>query len=195
MQSYFRDCITGDFIAALEKELKMPLDITQQAAVLHIAENADALTVTDPRHVAYMLATAYHEARFLPIREIRAKRGTSIWAMQERYWPSGYYGRGLCQLTWKKNYEKFSPIVGQDLVAEPDRVLDVVVSAQILVHGMVHGLFSGKKLADYIPPPPALPDWLRARRTVNGDFQADRVADVAQRILAILVTSIERKIV
>jgi len=166
--------------------LKMKFNADQAAAVRHIIAFAAREGCTDLRQIAYMLATAYHEARFLPIREIRAKKGTAVWKMQEKYWHSGYYGRGLCQLTWKKNYQKFQDLLGLPLMDNPDLVLDVKVSAEILVVGMLRGLFSGVALPRYFPPAPAAPLWLSARRTVNGTFQAEKVADAARKIYVLL---------
>ncbi|MTV47149.1 glycoside hydrolase family 19 protein, partial [Streptococcus pneumoniae] len=89
--------------------------------------------------VAYMLATAYHECRFQAIKEIRAQPGTKIYDLQNRYWNTGFYGRGYIQLTWRKNYEKFSELLQQDFVGNPDLVLVPENAAKILVHGMVEG--------------------------------------------------------
>ena len=58
----------------------------------------------DVRHVAYALATVKHETAdtYHPIKEYRARAGSKGRANQDRYWLSGYYGRGYVQLTWKK---------------------------------------------------------------------------------------------
>jgi hypothetical protein len=63
----------------------------------------------DDRWLAYALGTAHHETdrTFGPIREYGRGRG-------KKYYP--YYGRGLVQLTWERNYRKMSPVVGVDLV-------------------------------------------------------------------------------
>src|SRR5688572_1078351 len=72
----------------------------------------------DVRHVAYALATIAHETAwtFLPIKEYRNKAGTRGRARQDRYWLTGYYGRGYVQLTWLANYQKASRKLGVDLV-------------------------------------------------------------------------------
>ena len=137
------------------RHFKMKITPVQSEAIRHILFFANREGCTDPRQIAYILATAYHEARFQPIPEIRAKPGTQVWKMQEEYWHTGYYGRGLCQLTWKKNYQKFQDLLGLPLVENPDLVLDVKVSAEILVIGMLRGLFSGVSLSRYFPPAPA----------------------------------------
>lgn len=185
----FAPLITDEFLASLASVFKMTLNETQAQSVRMIAHFADSEGCTDVRQLAYMLATAYHEARFLPIKERLAKPGTEIRRMQDRYWPSGYYGRGLCQLTWKKNYEKFAALLSLPLVEQPDLVLDVPVSAEILVVGMLRGLFSGKKLGRYFST--NKPDWLGARKTVNGTFRALWVADAAKLIFPLFVSKAE----
>src|SRR5262245_16389883 len=80
----------------------------------------------DRRWLAYVLATVFHEtARTMqPIREFARGRG-------KRY-GTIYYGRGFVQLTWEANYRKASAVVGIDLVAEPDRALELPIAAAIL---------------------------------------------------------------
>lgn len=173
------------WLASLARTLNMTLTRAQGDAVRLLAAESDAYSIKDPRQVAYILATCYHECRFKSIREIRAPRGSAVWKMQNRYWASGYYGRGFSQLTWEKNYKKFSPIVGIDLVDNPDFALRPNVGAKILVVGMKLGLFSGVGLDRYFPPGGGS-FWLAARRIVNGTFQADRVAAAAKKILPLL---------
>ena len=180
----FHELITDELLAAFCAEFKTTLTRAQGDAWRLIATEFDALAIKDVRMLSYVLGTCWHECRFRSIREIRALPGTSVFAMQEKYWHTGYYGRGYCQLTWKKNYAKFSPLVGRDLVKHPDDVLIPEVGAKILVHGMWFGMFSGKKLKDYFLPQGV--EWIKARRIVNGNFQADRVATSAKRILDLL---------
>jgi putative chitinase len=141
--------------------------------------------VTDPAQVAYIIGTAWHESRLKCIREIRAKPGTVVRTMQDRYWHTGYYGRGFVQLTWKRNYEKFSKLLGIDLVTNPDVVLNAEIGAKILVMGMRDGLFTGQKLAKWIAPGRE-PDWRNARRVVNGTFHAEYVTRAAVKVLPFL---------
>lgn len=185
----FQERITEEFLAGLARVLKMRLTRLQGDCIRLIATYADEYKIEDVKQVAYMLATCYHECRFKSIVEIRAQKGTSIYRMQNKYWASGYYGRGYVQLTWKQNYAKFTPIVGYDLVKFPNLVLRPQIGARILVVGMKDGLFSGKKLADYFPSKEAggPADWLNARRIVNGNFQDELVAKAAVKILGILL--------
>lgn len=108
---------------------------------------------------AYILATIHHETgvvrngqsqRFHPIKELRERSTSPRRANQDRYWLTGYYGRSFIQITWKRNYEKFAKILGIDLVGNPDLALDPEVGYQIATIGMRDGLFTGKKLSDFI---------------------------------------------
>ncbi len=133
----------------------------------------------DGRKLAYILALAWHECRLKPIREIRAKQGTDVYNIQNRYWSTGYFGRGFVQITWEKNYAKFTKIVGVDLVRNPDAALRPDIAAKIIVIGMMEGLFTGRKLSDYINESNA--DYYNARRTVGAINVAG--TDTAQLIV------------
>ncbi len=172
----FAQKICTTFLLKNEAEVKQAL-----ALLLTQCEKQD---VTMPEQVAYVLATVYHECRFRSIREIRAKAGTAVFKMQEKYWASGYYGRGYSQLTWEGNYRKFSAVVGIDLVKYPDEALRPEIGAHILVHGMRTGLFSGMSLGRCFVAGKE-PQWRRARSIVNGFFQWQKVADAAKKILVL----------
>ncbi|KAG0174996.1 hypothetical protein DFQ28_003422 [Apophysomyces sp. BC1034] len=109
--------------------------------------------------IAYILATAEHESYFRPIKEI-GDAG-------KPYAP--YYGRGYVQ------YGKFLHL---DLVTQPDLVLKEDVSRVILVHGMSHGWFTGKKLSAYIGGFDHR-DYVGARRIINGQDRAQDIAGLA----------------
>lgn len=100
--------------------------------------------ITNDLHKAYILGTAMHECGLIPISERKAAVGTTVWEKyQKKYWGTGYYGRGFVQLTHKDNYEKFSKLLGIDLVSKPDIALNADIAAKILVVGMRDGLFRG----------------------------------------------------
>ena len=73
--------------------------------------------------IAYVLATVQWETAqtFRPVRE-------AFWLSEDwrrrnlRYYP--YYGRGFVQITWKNNYEKYSKLLGVDLVNNPDLAME-----------------------------------------------------------------------
>jgi hypothetical protein len=187
------------FVARFNAAFRVKLNEEQSASVEVLLEEIERQEVSDKRQVAYILATAWHECRFLSVRERRARPTTpeqrQIWEWQNRYWLSGFYGRGFPQLTWEYNYRRFSPVVGIDLVKNPDEVLRPEIGAKILVFGMVNGSFtaprnsvqSKNRLSSYIQPGRE-PDFVNARRIVNGTFQAQTVASHAVKILEILVS-------
>jgi hypothetical protein len=102
---------------------------------------------------AYALATTYHEtaATMQPIREYGRGRG-------REYGRAGgdgqiAYGRGYVQLTWPDNYTKMDERLGLGgrLIADYDLALDPEIAARIMITGMAEGLFTGKKLSDFLP--------------------------------------------
>lgn len=127
----------------------------------------------DDRWLAYVLATTHHETdrTMQPIEEYGKGRG-------KRYAPR-YYGRGYCQLTWDYNYKRFGDLLGIDLLNRPELALEPKYAVPILFLGMTKGLYTGKKLGDYIVGDKT--DWKNARRIVNGTDKADLIADYARR--------------
>ncbi|MEL6558352.1 MAG: glycoside hydrolase family 19 protein [Bacteroidota bacterium] len=156
------------------------LSLLQMYSVDQIVKAFEKYGDGDPNKLAYILATAWHESRLKPIKEIRAKSGVTR-TRQDKYWPSGYYGRGFVQLTWKYNYAKMSKIVGVDLVKYPDKALNVPISAKILVYGMMNGTFTGKALGDYINSRQV--DFYMARKIVNGLDRAQLIQSHAQKLV------------
>ena len=135
---------------------------------------------TLPQELAYILATVEHETNgtFEPVVE-------SYWldnpdAYNKKHHPNyyPYYGRGFVQLTWLANYKKFSDILGVDLVANPELVLDPTNSAIILVYGFKFGSFTGKKLSDYVGAEKQ--DFVKARKCINGTDRAEHIAGLAK---------------
>jgi putative chitinase len=134
---------------------------------------------TDARFVAYALATAFHETDFTmePIPEWGRGRGRPYGVPCGPY-GHVYYGRGLIQLTWLKNYERAErEIPGSDLVRTPDNALKPNIAAEIMIRGMSEGWFTGKKLADYFTD--AQTDWVNARKIINGLDKAAQIAAYA----------------
>ncbi|MFO1141991.1 MAG: glycoside hydrolase family 19 protein [Amaricoccus sp.] len=180
----------GVFAGSLTRE--------QVAGIEGILDAMQAVGDGRAKTLAYALATAYHETgrKMVPVREgfassdegaIRAvaalarKRGAD--SAPARYGkPTGpygkaYYGRGHVQLTWRENYVRSSEDAGIDLERDPDAMLDPVVSARILIKGLVDGRWNGagRGLAYYLPDDGD--DNLKdARRTVNGTDRWDAIA-------------------
>src|SRR5262249_7194212 len=98
-----------------------------------------------------------------------------------------YYGRGFVQLTWKDNYQAMGQVLQNRLVYEPSLALDAEVAYRIMSWGMRKGSFTGKKLGDYISGGTC--DYTNARKIINGLDQAQKIADYATKLEAILRAS------
>lgn len=135
--------------------------------------------IGQPAQIAYVLATVEHETNntFKPVRE--AYWLPEIVRKRFRYYP--YYGRGYVQLTWDYNYRRYTEILGIDLIGNPDLALDPHIACFILVHGFKHGVFTGKRLTQYINA--NLVDWEGARRCINGTDKAVKIGLIARRRL------------
>ncbi|MCC3246650.1 hypothetical protein LG047_15215 [Methylocystis sp. WRRC1] len=117
--------------------------------------------------LAYLLATVKHETahKMQPIKEMGGER----YLRAKKYYP--WYGRGLIQITWKENYEKYGIKRADDALKWPNAL-------HVAFHGMIFGEFTGKKLADYIRP--GRVDYVGARRIINGTDRAKLVAGYAR---------------
>ena len=92
-----------------------------------------------------------------------------------------YRGRGLGQTTGKNMYRVIGHELGVDLVAHPEALLDLDTSAAALIVGMQKGLYTGRKLSDYVDADGNRKDYRGARTTVNGDVRLNgaHIAEVA----------------
>lgn len=122
----------------------------------------------DKRHLAYILATVWHETArtMLPIEEIG--RGITKPYGKTVSNEKRYYGRGYVQLTWESNYKKATAKnnKGWDFVNHPELALEVEPALWICFEGMKNGWFTGKKLSDYFNDTKTEP--VNARRIING---------------------------
>ena len=136
-----------------------------------VAQEANHQGVTDRNQLCYIMATIQHETAgtYKPIAEYGGKRA--------RYAP--YYGRGYVQLTWDYNYKKYSALLGRDFLSHPDQVMEPDVSLFIIVHGMMNGTFTGKKLNDFISGSHI--DFYNARKIINGLDRARLIAGYAEQ--------------
>ena len=152
--------------------LKMGKELLQsdEAIIELIFWWCEKLKVTDVRHIAYILATIFHECagHFKPIEEYGKGKGRPYGKPND----SGktFYGRGLVQITWAENYARFGKLLGIDLTGKPELALDPVVSVQIAVKVMKSGLFTGKKLSDYFNTEKE--EAVKARKIINGTDKA-----------------------
>jgi len=147
-------------------------------------------------HLAYMLATAYHESyhRKLnpdwdPVREGFANSNEEAISVVTKLYNSGrishnyalphtngnsYYGRGYVQITWPENYRKMGKRLSISLYENPDLALERGIAAKLLVVGMIEGTYTGRKLDDYGSINGSF-DAYNARRIINGLDKAELI--------------------
>lgn len=146
----------------------------------------------DIRHIAYALATIYHETAgsMQPVEE-GYYLGKRAKAFQKtlRYYP--FFGRGYVQLTWKTNYERAGKALGIDLVNKPELALSKEVSYQVLTRGMFGAWFTKHRLTDHINDVKC--DYVNARRIINGTDKAGLIAGYAKTFERILVSATSPK--
>lgn len=160
------------------------------------------------RHLAYILATPYHEvgSTFAPIREnlnySTAARIRAVWPSRFKSAAAAapyvrnpqklanfvyggradlgntepndgwvYRGGGYPQTTGRGNYRRSGQLVGVDLVSSPERILEPRIAAVTMIVSMTRGLYTGKKLADYLDGD--TPNYVGARAIINGDVKAN----------------------
>jgi len=139
--------------------------------------------------LAYGLATAWHEARMKPIEEWGRGKGLP-YGKPGRNGGQVPYGRGLVQLTHDTNYERADAELGLGgtLIANYTRALEPDIAVKVLVHGMAAGWFTGKALGNYIGTGlGVLPEFMAARRIINGNDRAALVAGYAVRFQDALI--------
>lgn len=143
---------------------------------------------------AYILTTSYHETgrRMQPVLETYAKTRRQAAERLQRAWKRGklkwvkapywnlvnghhWVGGGDVQLTHEYNYN--GPLrdvvlkeLNVDIHADPDQVLNPIVSALVLIEGVtsratLRGDFTGKSLGQYVNARKS--DYHNARKTVN----------------------------
>lgn len=148
-------------------------------------------------HTAYVLATAYHEtagtmqpigeyggdAYFLRMYDINGARPDKARELGNVQPGDGvkYHGRGYPQVTGRNNYRRLGQALGLPLENEPDLLLRADVAATATVYAMANGTFTGVSLSDAIKPglDPLRPQFVAARRIINGTDKAELIADIA----------------
>lgn len=139
------------------------LDQAQADGIEKILDEWARRDLMDQRWLAYMLATVFHETgqTMQPIRE----RGTEAYLRSKPYYP--WVGEGLVQVTWEANHRKFRATAPGQLLQWPQCLVP-------LFDGMIDGMFTGKKLADYFNATRSDP--YQARRIINGLDKATLIA-------------------
>lgn len=155
------------------------LNDIQLESIGAILKEAHVQGVRIKTQLAYIYATAFHESRITPIKEW----GSETYLKNKKYYP--FFGRGYVQLTWDYNYKKEGERLGIDLLKNPDLALEVDIAANIIVHGMITGSFTGKKLSDYITANKT--DFQQARKIINGTDKMELVAAYATKFMNAII--------
>jgi putative chitinase len=165
-RKYFFDSVRGSLFAGSMKQSQ----VDGMTALLDYAEQQG----TDDRHLAYILATTFHETAqtMAPIAEYGKGQGKPYGRPDGPY-QQCYYGRGFVQLTWYDNYKKQDAKLGLNgaLVQNPDLALELGTATAIIFGGMADGDFTGVGLPKYITctdPTADTTDFYNARKIVNG---------------------------
>lgn len=132
----------------------------------------------DIRWLAYALATDFHETAHT-MQPIEEKGGTK-YLKGKPYYP--WYGRGLVQITWEKNYKKYG-------LTKPEDALQWDKALYVMFHGMINGTFTGKKLSHYFNA--TTEDPRGARKIINGTDKAGLIADYYTNFLGALKAAIQ----
>jgi putative chitinase len=151
----------------------------------------DASIKLSPQELAYVLATGFGESKFTPVREVMNYSAGHI----REVWPArpeavrfarkprelansvyggrmgnhggndgwDYRGGGVCQITGRGMYAKFG------LESTPDKILDNATSVNVMMDGMVNGIFTGHRLSDYATKSGY--DFINAREIINDDVK------------------------
>jgi putative chitinase len=179
-RKYFFDSVRGSLFAGSIAQ-------SQVDGMNGLLDRAEEEGVDD-RHLAYILATTFHETAqtMQPIAEYGKGKGMKYGVPAGPY-NQIYYGRGFVQLTWYDNYVTMQKALGtrwgtRDIVPTPDYAMDLDIATDIIFYGMFKGSFTGVGLPKYITindPLTDTTDFYNARKIVNGLDQASTIQGYA----------------
>ena len=153
--------------------------VTRIDAVL---DGLEQRRVSLPR-AGYILGTAHHESDHWRTMEEYASgaayEGRKTLGNTKAGDGRRFKGRGLVQITGRRNYTDWSKRLGVDLVGKPELAETLRYAVPILIDGMLLGTFTGKSLEDYISKHAV--DYVNARRVVNGTDKASSIASRAKK--------------
>lgn len=95
-----------------------------------------------------------------------------------------YRGRGYVHLTWENNYQRAKNKFKIDFIKNPDLAMTLENAVNIMIWGMDEGIFTGKKLTDYITGDKK--DYKEARKVINGLDAAELISKYAAEFENIL---------
>lgn len=151
---------------------------------------------------AYALATAHHEtAKWQHLKELGGqsyftrmydKAGdrpgvAKTLGNTEAGDGARFAGRGYVQLTGRTNYRNAGKAIGVDLLKDPTKAEEPATAARILVWGMETGAYTGKACRDYLDKNP--PDYVGARRIINGTDRAGTIGSYAETFARALLAA------
>jgi hypothetical protein len=189
-RKYFFDSVRSSLFAGSMTQAQ----VDGMTALLDFSESLGC----DDRHLAYILATTFHETAqtMQPIEEY-GKGKSKPYGLPAGPYNQVYYGRGFVQLTWYDNYVTMQKALGadwngRDIVKDPSKALDLDIATQIIFYGMANGCFTGVGLPKYITvanPESDTTDFYNARKIVNGLDQATTIQGYAQKFANALTHS------
>lgn len=159
---------------------------------IKLGKTCQSLGITDNAQLANIFAQVEIESSFVPKSEIKqvsrnTRRQRYIQYLQSRYWQTGFYGRGLIQITWRNNYKKFADLLAVDLINNPELANNFDIASKIVCIGMKNGMFTRFKLDDCINEKTI--NYYCARRIVNGTDKAQLIHEKSQSWYNILTES------
>lgn len=190
------------FFASIRRELFDGALTPQQVYRIEVLLDACIAAGWPFAFTSYALATAHHETANWSV--MKEKGGDAYF--KRKYDKAGerpakakelgnveagdgvkFAGRGYVQLTGRSNYTKAGKALGLDLLKEPGKVEEPTIAAKVLIWGMSTGAYTGKANRDYLIKSP--PDYVNARRIINGTDKASMIATYAKEFQAALVGS------